>query len=222
MSRNPTCFATSLGSFTCISDIICCGLANTTSSINCCHVCGEQIEKPFEYKPIPKAAKGKFPRGYLRGKNYYEFEAGKDKRALYCPICKNHEFGKKASYCRICGTPLYNHCSVENKVVSVECRYCPDCGGSTTYHDLYEAKKDEIPIPSEFNDYIKYEHWEFIRYIIGYQNKKDMGLYATLSDSVVYRDGGDFVLFVQHKLLLEEIERNIEEIKSCIEAFGMV
>ena len=186
-----------------------------------CPFCGKALVEADKYFPF-YAVKSKYPDTLYKGINLPIYEEGKNKRLLYCPVCKNHDLSGKAQYCGICGTSLYNHCLAEDKHISVECRYCPDCGSEATYCDLYGKETSKASMPLGFEDYIEFDYWDYVRHMIGYQDKKDMGLYATLSDSTIYCDGGDFVLFTPYRNLIDEIRHNAEHIQWAIETRGLV
>lgn len=65
---------------------------------------------------------------------------------LECPVCHSTEHYEDASFCQACGTELNNYCKnpqcfanrEEEKVLnalSSSAKYCPYCGGETTFHD---------------------------------------------------------------------------------------
>lgn len=68
------------------------------------------------------------------------------KRVKKCPRCFNEGFSEEASYCKICGLPLYNFCegtgnADENNALIgkvhlnvPEARYCEICGAPTRYY----------------------------------------------------------------------------------------
>ncbi|MCR4437317.1 MAG: hypothetical protein QHH10_14380 [Peptococcaceae bacterium] len=95
-------------------------------------------------------------------------------RVTRCPLCENEEFSKKAEYCRICGTGLYNRCEGEwDRFANDEvyhynpgnARYCETCGKPTYFltkgllepwdkakekmlcEEIEEAEFDENDIP---------------------------------------------------------------------------
>jgi len=63
-----------------------------------------------------------------------------NKRALYCPRCKNQEMDSDAEYCHICGLSLYNVCIGDwnddrpQHKNSSNARYCKICGRITEYN----------------------------------------------------------------------------------------
>lgn len=55
-----------------------------------------------------------------------------------CPVCNNEETDIDGDYCQICGANLINHCSNNNcsntKILPSNARYCPICGGTSTFY----------------------------------------------------------------------------------------
>ena len=68
-------------------------------------------------------------------------------KAVVCPICGNEEILEEGDYCHICGSLLINRCDMiksnedqepigycpGHKPLSGNARYCPYCGGKTTF-----------------------------------------------------------------------------------------
>jgi len=66
-------------------------------------------------------------------------------KAVICPICNNENIISEGDFCQICGTKLINECMVitndygevysceKGKRLSGEARFCPYCGGETTF-----------------------------------------------------------------------------------------
>ena len=88
------------------------------------------------------------------------------------------------------------------------------------FKSLYEKKNEVVGLSEEYDDYIEYEYWDFVRMTLGYWDGKDLSLYATLSGSVMYRDDGDFILTTPHNSLYDEIVVHLEKIKNNIVRYG--
>lgn len=105
-----------------------------------CHVCGQRFPN------------GTFKRlAYIaEGAGYMVFEGIKlnnNGKAVVCPICGNEEILEEGEYCHICGSLLINRCDMiksnddqepigycpGHKPLSGNARYCPYCGGETTF-----------------------------------------------------------------------------------------
>lgn len=119
---------------------------------NFCHICGtEQYEGTTSIE------------AYLYNKNkertsrvkYFKYELNDQGVPNKCPQCDNEEINT-SGYCNICGTYLINTCigyyennfdnwghhihiseflgSGCNRILSGDSRYCPDCGGKSSYY----------------------------------------------------------------------------------------
>jgi hypothetical protein len=60
-------------------------------------------------------------------------EADKNMRFLSCPVCGGKNISYGASYCKICGTYLFNDCTNPDcgKHKAPDERYCEYCGAET-------------------------------------------------------------------------------------------
>ena len=154
----------------------------------------------------------------------FEAAGGTDTRSrlAFCPVCKNSEVSNEAGFCRICGSSLANICHDCFKELPVECRYCPACGYESTLKPLYERVSDTnaVSCPDEYDDYIEYDYWDFVKMTIGFWDEKDKALYACLSDSTMYRDDGDFIIVTPHKQTVRVILDNLGKIKARIIKYG--
>lgn len=107
-----------------------CGTAILQNGVDYCYICGNN----------------KFaPRGVLSKIMIYpKMEVNEFGKVKICPICENEEIFD-GDYCQICGTELINRCSCfvygeDDKYTSNCCkelplnaRYCPYCGGKSTF-----------------------------------------------------------------------------------------
>ncbi|WP_438335174.1 hypothetical protein ACIR03_01545 [Clostridium cochlearium] len=141
--------------------------------------------------------------------------------------CKNQDFDEDATYCKICGTPLYNTCLSENKKVSGACRYCPSCGETTKFQELnlFDNLK-EVQIPNlltfengNYEDYIEYEYWNYIIAIV-YYFKRDLELYTALDGSKAIRDEGSFIIFAANAMSSNIILSHQNLLMECIKEYG--
>ena len=187
-----------------------------------CHICGVMVDNIHKYSPY-KNYGGFFYMGddlFLNGIKYFEIKSIDTKRVLFCPLCKNHEFSKDAEYCRICSTPLFNKCTKENKIIATACRYCPDCGNVTTFKDVYEkidiiTSNQNFVIPKEFDDYMDYDYWEFIK-MTTLAWEKDIDLYTALDGAKPLLDEGDFVILFNDINSFTVAKTKIDVLTKCI------
>ncbi|WP_335871057.1 ImmA/IrrE family metallo-endopeptidase [Bacillus sp. 2205SS5-2] len=79
---------------------------------------------------------------------YTGAQVNNEKRVVECPKCSNEIFSDEAKFCKICSTPLYNHCeghpildSFGNEMDRIyhisdgSARYCKECGSKTIYYN---------------------------------------------------------------------------------------
>ena len=193
-----------------------------------CQICGDRMPNwDFPFKEIPdKWSWRGYPKN-LEGKYYPYIEIDNSKRVLYCPICKNHDFDDNASYCKVCGTPLYNTCLSENIKVSGECRYCYQCGESTKFQELniFNSLK-EVELPNllsfkngKYEDYIEYEYWDYIKATIYYW-EHNLELYSVITSSKAIIDDNSFVIFAANATSSKIIKENKSLIIQCINKYG--
>ncbi|MDM5332851.1 ImmA/IrrE family metallo-endopeptidase [Ureibacillus composti] len=193
-----------------------------------CHICGKElpiIETPFVHLPQP----GIFYiySDFQKGQFYPSYDVDENKRLLFCPVCRNHEFSPDAKHCKICGTSLFNQCHSEQTNLSGEFRYCPSCGDQTVFESsgLYDYLK-EIEIPDlldyengRYEDYIEYEHWDYIIASV-YVWEQNQGAYSSLSGTKAIRDDDSLIVFTANSTQKLEIEKHEELLKSCIREYG--
>ena len=184
-----------------------------------CHICGNSVPAVNNYSPLENSGGVSV---ILKGQHYREIQTNNDKRVIFCPICKNHEFSEEAQHCPICDTPLYNRCTQDDTLLDGSCRYCPDCGSKALFNKVY----DTLPEPAsashvlgELDDYIEYEYWDFIQMCIG-NKEMDIGLYAALEGSSAYRDGADFVVLVANKRAQDLVNDGLDVILHCLQDHG--
>ncbi|MEZ3452804.1 MAG: ImmA/IrrE family metallo-endopeptidase [Oscillospiraceae bacterium] len=84
---------------------------------------------------------------YLRSTvmKYEGVKMDSNNKAVICPICNNENIISEGDFCQICGTKLINECMgitndygevyscEKGKRLSGEARFCPYCGGETTF-----------------------------------------------------------------------------------------
>lgn len=65
-------------------------------------------------------------------------------KLIVCPNCGNQETNILGEYCQICGCHLVNRCNDLNCQCNypllINARYCPICGGSTSFYNQYFLK----------------------------------------------------------------------------------
>lgn len=85
-------------------------------------------------------------------------------RFLKCAVCGNDEFAESASFCRICGSALYNFCqdyydesgykqnSGCKKINSGNSRFCEHCGNPTLLSKYLVNWEDEKMHSEKYGD----------------------------------------------------------------------
>jgi len=180
----------------------------TDETYRYCPVCGAEVPSPDRYSPY-KPHDGLFILGsiadirsevFMQGKQYYEFPK-RDNQLLFCPVCKNQELSDSSDMCATCGTPMTNRCTVEERALPGDCRFCPHCGSPTTFRGIYDRLPERISvsnvkIPGAYDDYIECDYWPFIVMTIGMWEKA-MDLFIALEDSIALYDEDDMIIFVR-------------------------
>lgn len=68
---------------------------------------------------------------------------------LKCTHCGNTDFSENASYCKKCGTPIYNTCTGQcGEPNANDAAFCEWCGAQTIYNEMNVVKPfsdDELP-----------------------------------------------------------------------------
>lgn len=55
---------------------------------------------------------------------------------LSCPFCGNDSFSSDAEFCKVCGLPLFNHCTKHYEHLNhPESSFCWQCGSSTEFNE---------------------------------------------------------------------------------------
>ncbi|SHK56379.1 zinc ribbon domain-containing protein [Paramaledivibacter caminithermalis] len=179
------------------------------------------------YKELPENGIWRDWPEYLKGKFYPYIETDDSNKAFFCPVCKNHDFFKGSAYCKIWGTPLKNICLHENKEVSGDCRYCPDCGEITKFGELnlFDNLK-EVDIPDlltfengTYEDYIEYEYWNYIITTV-YFFENNLELYTALTGSKAIRDEGSFIVFAFYAMSADIILKHKDLLIEFIRKYG--
>lgn len=193
-----------------------------------CHICGTklpEIETPYHHLPKPGVF---FVHSHLQEGQYHpSFSVDENNRLQYCPVCRNHDFGENASHCKICGSTLVNKCLHDNTVLTGEHHYCPSCGNESVFEreGLYEYLK-EVELPDlevyengKYEDYIEYEHWEYIiNLIYALHNRTDA--FSVLEGTKMIRDEDSFIIFTERPNNKEQIEAHEDLIKKYIEDYA--
>lgn len=196
-----------------------------------CHICGQKTLDVFSYFPYTQFPSGGLMRGfptYLEGKYYSSISTDKESKVIFCPRCKNHSFSKDAEYCSICGTPLYNRCLNEDKILEGDKRYCPDCGSNTLFNELnlFDIKriepKDTIEYSTmDISDYIEYEYWDYIRDAI-FVFEGNVEAFSALHDTVAFIDGDNFAIVSNNPMSINTIEKYEQLIISTLKKYGLI
>lgn len=138
----------------------------------------------------------------------------------YCPICMNEEFSSNAHYCRVCGHPLYNVCLGENKLVSYEAQFCPDCGCETSFHRGYQMAEQRVKkfqdtafLCRYSEDWEEYRFWDFVKLCI--TNKTPTSLTSAILYSRAFIDDDErlivYVLSEKAAIVVRSYESAIIE-----------
>lgn len=123
----------------------------------------------------------------------------------HCPTCLNSKFVNDASYCIICGQPLYSICTNCETTLDINECFCPKCGSESEFHKYYkeaekrlENIKDCTSQGQYSEDWLEYPYWRYVRFkIITIANRNvSNDLKAALLYSNVYIDDVyNFIIF---------------------------
>lgn len=193
-----------------------------------CHICGTalpEMETPFHHLPKPGVF---YIHSHLQEGQYYpSFQVDERKRLQFCPVCRNHDFGKNALHCKICGSTLVNKCLNEGIELAGEHHYCPSCGGETVFktEGLYDYLI-ELQIPNletyengKYEDYIEYEHWNYTINLI-YELENNADAFSVLDGTKMIRDDDSFIIFTPHANSKGSIEKYDNLIKRYIQQYA--
>ena len=133
-----------------------------------CHVCGRLLYHAGGLRRLGSTNVGA---GYMK---YSGIPLRANGKVIECPVCHNEEIDD-GEYCKICGTVIVNKCnrSIEDfehgeiispcfesqsRIIPGNARYCPYCGGHTTFFDnkllppIEDAQKHEFDNNADLND----------------------------------------------------------------------
>lgn len=152
-----------------------------------CLWCGTEIDKkktyPSMFSRLSEQQKfSKLP-GYSHSNlPYIEVELADGKkvqRVKFCPNCLNHDLNTGATFCKICGTPLFNICKNCGKPLSVNECHCPECGSESAFHELYAASEERLnkikdcTSQSQFlEEWLLYPYWGYVKMRLSSNNGK--------------------------------------------------
>ena len=79
-----------------------------------------------------------------------------------CPICGNSQYSENANFCKICGIPLYNQCTMNsNHLNPPGAKYCYDCGNITDFYNkkLIPTKisNQKVSVLMKYENNIEYD-----------------------------------------------------------------
>jgi len=155
----------------------CCTYIPDRAAVYCPH-CGSEIDKKKAYPNMlarlsEQQKLAKLPGFSHPSLPYVEVElASGDKvqRVKFCPICLSHDVGNDATYCKICGEPLFNVCRSCGKSLGVNERFCPECGAESAFHELYAAAEKRLcnikdcSSQSLFSEeWFAYPYWGYVK-----------------------------------------------------------
>ena len=143
-----------------------------------CPQCGAEIDKKKVYSKMFERLNEQQKFAKLPGFShpslpYTEVELADSKkvqRVKFCPNCLSHDIGSDATFCKICGSPLYNVCRGCGKPLEVNERFCPECGAESAFHELYAAAEKRLydikdcSTQSKFSqDWFAYPYWAYVK-----------------------------------------------------------
>lgn len=178
-----------------------------------CTYCGSKIEQKIKYKNIFEKMRKQSEFNKKEGFShptlpYTEVKSHNGvvrQRVQYCPTCLNNKFGDEASFCTICGQPLYSICTNCETTLDINECFCPKCGSESEFHKYYmEAEKrikkvkDCTSQEQYSEDWLEYPYWGYVRFKIITSANRNVSndLKAALLYSNAYIDDEDtFIIF---------------------------
>ena len=68
--------------------------------------------------------------------NPLDVDVTESNQFLLCPLCGNNIFSSDAEFCKVCGLPLFNHCTKHYEHLNhPESSFCWQCGSSTEFNE---------------------------------------------------------------------------------------
>lgn len=104
----------------------------------CKHCNASLIQRYGKYCPIC-GQKNTLEWGDGNNMKYPLLDTYQNGKLKECPNCHNEETNIEGDYCQICGKYIINKCSnincQNNEILPSNARYCPICGGNSTFFD---------------------------------------------------------------------------------------
>lgn len=146
-------------------------------------------------------------------------------KPIACAMCLNTEFSPDARYCRICGNPLYSRCRKCGNDLRLKQRFCPQCGGVSSYKDTYflseiraNSMRRRAETTAQKAEWLVYKHWSYVTYaLLNDKEYYDEMLISALFYSTAYIDDDDrIIVMVDTKAAKEYMVSHNQQIMNFI------
>ena len=176
-----------------------------------CYYCGSEIDPKIKYNNVFDKMRKQCTFNQIEGFSHptlpyaeiKSYNGESHQRVKYCPTCLNNKFSDDASYCSICGQPLYSVCTICETTLDINECFCPKCGAESDFHKYYKEAEKRIKRIKDCTsqvqyseDWLEYPYWGYVRFrIIANENRKvSNDLKAALLYSNAYIDDEDNVI----------------------------
>lgn len=206
----------------------------TDAKAKYCYHCGSVArDKPhaysfFSFKSLSQEKSG-YTHPFIPHKVTWDDKKGDPSRMNFCPNCLNQEIDDNSEFCPICGSFVHNECTAEHIDLPLDTSFCPLCGAPATINEDYKKMEKRLQsienwTSPQFNDYIQYDHWLYIRMKI--ENSPAFfgsAVIPALFYTVAYFDDDDnLVIVTDTQGAANEIKRNENNLLSIIEHYDKI
>lgn len=176
-----------------------------------CPQCGSEIDKKKVYSKMFErlSEQQKFAKlpGFSHPSLPYteiELENGtRVQRVKYCVKCLSHDVGSNSTFCKICGSPLFNVCRSCGKPLKIDERFCPECGAESAFCELYAESElrlnsiKDCSAQSQFSeDWFIYPYWGYVKMRLSSNGRKvNDDLITALLYSTAYINDDTFIVY---------------------------
>lgn len=206
----------------------------TDAKAKYCYHCGSETKVeatvyPFlGLQPLPKEEVG-YTHPFIPHKATWEDKKGDKSRVSFCPNCLNQELDDHSEFCPICGASIHNECTAEHIDLPLDTSFCPSCGAPATINDVYEKMEGRLQsienwTSPQFDDYILYEHWLYVRMKIA-SSPAFFGspvIPALFYTNAYLDDDDNLVLVTDTQSAANEIKKNEDSLLRIIDRYDTI
>ncbi|WP_294405740.1 zinc ribbon domain-containing protein [uncultured Clostridium sp.] len=105
-------------------------IINNFKKTTVCNSCHSKHHSNYNFCPI--CGDLAIRRG-IKNMIYDSLELNDYGKTKICPVCGNEHTNIEGDYCQICGLEIKNTCTQCSAKLDGDARFCPDCGGESTF-----------------------------------------------------------------------------------------